>query len=72
MVDFGRFSVNCSYPNYWYVKGGKCLSRYQCQKHKLPELLGESFDPKLTEVENMIVNGWLRVFDCGNLVYAIE
>ena len=57
-----------SSPNYFWVKVHKTLSRYQTQKHKLQELLGDKFDPKLTEVENMHLSGWKRVYDAGNLV----
>ena len=59
-----------SKPNYFYVKSGIVVSRYQSQKHKLPKLLGDNFDPALSEVENMNINGWYRVFDCGNLVFT--
>lgn len=67
------FKLNgVSEPNYWYVKGEEKLSRYQCQKHKLPALLGDGFDENLSETENMVLNGWMKVFDCGNLVYVLE
>lgn len=29
--------------------------------------LGESFDPSLSEAENMSLAGWTQIFDCGNL-----
>ena len=56
-----------SAPNYRWCRGAEVLTRMQTQKHKLPELLGESFDPYLTEAENMALAGWTQVFDCGNL-----
>jgi hypothetical protein len=28
------------------------------------------YDEQLTEVENMKMNGYKRIFDCGNLVYV--
>lgn len=58
-------------PNYWYIKGGQRLSRYQAQKHMLAKLLGSKFDPLLTEVQNMNKNGWYRLFDCGNYVFEL-
>ena len=64
--------VGRSKPNYWYVNGTEKLSRYACQKHKLPKLLGDGFDPNLSEFENMTLNGWTRMHDCGNLVYVHE
>ena len=61
-----------SQPNYWYVKNYDKLSRYACQKHKLPELLGNGFDASLSERENMIANGYHVVYDCGNLVFELK
>lgn len=56
-------------PNYWYTKNGMVFSRLKFQKHKLPYIL-ESYDDTLTEVQNVINNGYSRFFDCGNLVYS--
>ena len=56
-----------SAPSYRWCRGTEVLTRMQTQKHKLPELLGESFDPSLTEAENMSLAGWTQIFDCGNL-----
>ena len=54
-------------PNYWYWKSGYILeSRIKYQKHKLKNLL-EKFDPNLSEHENMLNNGFTRIWDCGNL-----
>ena len=61
-----------SQPNYWYVKNYDKLSRYACQKHKLPSLLGNGFDASLSERENMIANGYHVVHDCGNLVFELK
>ena len=59
-----------SEPNYWYFNNIFSLeSRIKYQKHKLKDIL-EKFDPNLTEVENMIMNGYHRIFDCGNLVFV--
>jgi hypothetical protein len=66
------FDKNIS-PSYIYWKNSKVLGRMSCQKHKLPKLL-EVFDNNLTEYENMLANGWKRVWDCGNTrwVYKIK
>ena len=61
---------NISQPNYWYVKNCDKLSRYACQKHKLPALLGDGFNPEWSESENMAQNGWNRIYDCGNFVFV--
>ena len=55
-------------PNYWYwIRGSEILeSRMRYQKHKLKDAL-ENFDSNLSEWENMINNGYFRIWDCGNL-----
>lgn len=57
-------------PNYWYIHDNslELYSRYNFQKHKLKNLL-ENYDPNLSEHENMLNNGFLRVYDCGHKVY---
>ena len=56
-------------PNYWWCKYKKKLSRYQCQKHRLKDLLGDKYNPDWTEDQNMINADYDKVYDCGNLVY---
>ena len=60
---------NPSY-HYFHTKDQtlRMYHRSHFQKHKLPSLL-ETFDPDLTEWENMVANGWNRIFDCGNSVW---
>lgn len=59
-------------PSYIYasVKNGDTLSRYQCQKHKLKKLLGDIFEPALSEEDNMILSGYYKIYDCGNIKLA--
>ena len=59
-------------PNYFYFQEKKKIlrSRIEFQKHKLSKIL-EVFDPNLTESENMYNNGYRKIYDCGNLVYAL-
>ena len=67
----GFKKLRASAPNYFYFKGHSGLmSRIQFQKHKLKDKL-DSFDPKLTEWENMQLNGYDRIWDCGNFVYVM-
>ena len=63
--------LNETKPNYWYVKGGELFSRLKFQKHKLKDIL-ENYDENLSEYENMQLNNYHRIFDCGNLVYTIN
>ena len=58
-------------PNYWYFNMSnpyKLVHRFGFQKATLSKKL-ESFDPTLTEWENMKLNGYDRIWDCGNLKY---
>ena len=57
-----------SKPNYWYWKNLQLESRIKYQKHKLKDIL-EKFDESKSEFENMKMNGYHRIFDCGNLVF---
>ena len=61
-------------PNYFYFHGkdgdsAVLESRVKYQKHKLKDKL-ETFDPNLSETENMYNNGYRKIFDCGNKVYV--
>lgn len=58
-------------PSYVYVKGNKILSRFECQRHKLENTLTK-FDKDLTESENMLMNGWLKVYDAGQTKWIKE
>jgi DNA-binding CsgD family transcriptional regulator len=63
---------NISAPNYKYTKNHKTFySRNKFQKHKLEKLL-DKFDENLSEWENMKMNGYDRIWDCGNLVYVLN
>lgn len=55
-------------PNYlyWSNKDQIALSRYQCQKHKLIKIIGDQYDPSLTEYQNMTNNHYYRVWNSGN------
>ena len=53
-------------PSYIYIKGSEIKSRMQCQKHKLSAFLSAYYDD-LSESDNMRLNGWYKVYDCGNL-----
>lgn len=61
-----------SQPSYWYTKHHKTVeSRYMYQKHKLSGIL-ENYNKTLTEWENMQMNGYDRIWDCGNKVYILK
>ena len=58
-----------SNPNYYYLDENlQRSSRMKFQKHLLKEKLTQ-FDPILTEWENMQLNGYNRIWDCGNNIF---
>lgn len=62
----GFETIGYTKPNYVYVYGNSILTRYQCQKHKLKNIL-KDFDETLSETDNMFLNGYTKIFDCGNI-----
>lgn len=58
-------------PNYWYVINNNRKHRFGYQKHLLPSKL-KIFNPDLTEYENMQLNGYTRIWDCGHAKYVLE
>lgn len=60
-------------PGYLWVQPatGQALKRYQTQKAKLPALLGDRFDPALSEERNMQRAGFHQLKDCGHLVFTM-
>lgn len=64
----GFVELQPSPPGYYYWDNGTLESRVKYQKHKLESKL-PIYDPSLTEKENMILNGYYRIWDCGNRVF---
>jgi len=62
-----------SEPNYWYLNNG-CEQRYHRLSFRKSELKKKlkKFDESKTEVENMRMNKFTRIFDCGNMVFIKE
>lgn len=62
-------------PSYHYfntqTNTNEIHSRVKFQKHKLSGVLSD-FDPNKTEWENMLHNGYDRIWDCGNGVWVWE
>ena len=57
-------------PNYFYFKPGYAVRfhRFGFRKSVLDNKL-DLFIPELTEWENMKLNGYDRIWDCGSLKY---
>lgn len=67
---FGKF-VKETEPGYFWLKNNKRISRYATQKHKLSKVLGDNFDPTLTENDNMLNNNYSKIYDCGHRLYLL-
>ncbi len=63
--------IHNSDPNYWYFKTNKRWHRFGFRKTVLSKKL-ENFYPKLSEWENMQLNGYNRIWDCGTMVFKLE
>lgn len=59
-------------PDYNYCFGTKRHHRSNFQRSKLPNVLGDQFDPTLTEFENMDRSKYTRIWNCGLLKYSMK
>ena len=71
--QLGFILTHESKPNYWYIDKNKQtrIHRYSFRKNILKDKL-KVFDPVLSEWENMKLNGYDRICDCGNMVFVKE
>lgn len=68
-TNIGFNLIGESIPSYYYLKKDVIINRYKAQKRKLIKLLGDKFNEHLSETQNMINAGFLKIYDCGNLVF---
>ena len=62
--------IDITKPNYFYIKNNQIYNRMNFQKHKLSKIL-DTFDPNLSEIDNVLNNEYRIIFDCGNFKYKI-
>lgn len=69
----GMELVHQTEPNYWYVhkNGIKRYHRFTFRKRILSAKL-KKYNDDLTEWQNMQINGYDRVWDCGHLKYSLK
>lgn len=70
-VKTGFELINETPPNYYYWKNGKVFSRHKFMKHKLQSILN-TYDDSKTEAENMYLNSYRKLYDCGNLKFCLH
>lgn len=56
-------------PDYSYTKRGKRFHKFNFRHRKLKKLLS-NYDENKTEYENMLNDGYERIYDCGKLRYV--
>jgi ribosomal protein L44E len=56
-------------PQYWYIMGNKRLHKSAFKKK---ELVGKGYDVQMSESEITEEAGYLRIWDCGNLVFRLD
>lgn len=66
--SLNMIEIKQTLPVYWYVKNRLRHNRKEFRKYKLSEIL-EKYDPNITEWQNMQLNGYDRIWDCGTRVF---
>lgn len=56
--------------SYFFIRDGRLYNRMKFQKQYLKEMKG--YDPKLREYEIMQLNGYDRIWDCGQYRFVLE
>lgn len=58
-------------PGYWYIVNGELKHRSGFMKHRLCNIL-KKYNDNMTEYQNMLSNGYDRVWDCGQFVFVMD
>jgi len=69
-AGFKYYTINK--PNYYYFHKNDMFNLYhrtQFQKSRIKKRF-DNYDPKKTEHENMLINGFLRIYDAGTLTFV--
>ena len=69
--ESGFINIKNTNPGFFYAKGTQIFNREKLQKHKLKDIL-KDFDESLTADQNLLNNGWEKVWNCGNGVWILD
>lgn len=69
--SLGFSRIKTTQPGYFWTNGSNILSRYKTQKKNLHKIL-PTFDPTLSETQNMKKWGYQQYWNCGNYVYCLD
>jgi hypothetical protein len=70
-VSIGFKFLRDTGPGYFWTDGNIVISRFKAQRSQLKRWL-ETYDPNLSESENMFLAKFRRFHDCGNRVFIIK
>jgi hypothetical protein len=70
-VAAGFKLVDHTAPGFFWNDGTNVISRLRTNHAALAEWL-PSYDPELSQTENMFAAGYRRYWDCGQLVYELK
>lgn len=77
-VKNGFKQIHLSTPGYWYFKRNdssltvKRIHRFNFRKQELKEKFPDHYSDDKTEFQIMQDAGYLRIWDCGNIVFRME
>jgi hypothetical protein len=55
--------------NYFWTDKRNIIPRYKTQHSNMKNIIGDLYDPNLSERENMMNAGFRRYWGCGNLIF---
>lgn len=58
--------------DYWWTKSQFKYSSNYCKKINLNKLLGNKYNDDLSVQENMYLNGYNKIYDCGSYIFIIK
>ena len=56
-------------PDYSYIVNNKTVHKFNFRHKNLSKILGDDYDPNLSELENTARAGYTRIYNCGLLRY---
>lgn len=61
-------------PDYEYVdtKNRKRIHKFNFRHKNLPKILGNNYNPLLSETQNTFNNRWYKIYNCGLLRYVMK
>lgn len=68
--NFGTFLKRTD-PGYYWTDSTVRITRYRTQRKNICNVLGDEYDPSLSESQNMRNAGYYKIYDCGHDLYLL-